>query len=267
MGDVGIMTEDLGYYSLVRFTPDTSRGEARNVAVILLNSRGIGWVRAAPVSRVAPKARQAGMLDALLRGISARVGSGEVVGEAGLRALSESSTPTLWVTLPKPVLVVGDKTADSLYRAFVGVSSAREPRRKGELLDHLVARLVRAGAPIERNAYVGDFAVDVLVTGASAASIQVLSFCVGESRGLTIEREAGHYLFGLERHHMEAAAVVQPPVDGETTQLWKSYDRVHRWLDDAGVRTVRPADIGILSSKYGGGAQLPLSYGELGVVI
>ena len=257
------MTSDLGYYSLVRFCPDTSRGEVRNVAIVLVDpTRERGLVRAAPVSRVAPRARQAGLLDALLRSLAQRVGSGDVAGEAGLTALASASTPTLAITIPKPVEIQDPKaTLASLYQSFVGVRSAREPNRKGDIVDVLVARLVRDGAPLERNAYVGDFAVDVLVTGNRSAAIQVLSFSVAESRGLAIEREAGHYLFGLEHTKLEGTAIVQPPTTDEIGRLWQSHDRVQRWLEDAGVRSVRPGDIPRLSAQYGAGIQLPLAYG------
>jgi hypothetical protein len=113
---------------------------------------------------------------------------------------------------------------------------------------------------VQRDAYVNDFAIDALISGPSHAAIQVLSFCVGDSRGVTVEREAGHFLFGMERLNLDATAVLQPPIESSGKVLWTSYDRVQRWLDDAGVASVRPSDIQVLAERYGGHHQLPLSY-------
>lgn len=257
------MTDRLGYYSLVRFTSDVTRGEGRNIAVILVGDRPEdGAVRAAPLSRVAPKVRQAGVLDAVLRSLATRVKSGHITGQNGLQSIASTSPSTVLITPPRPTMLDGDaKVAiDNLYRAFVGVRSSREPLRKGEILDRLVATLVRSGASVEREAYMDDFALDALVSGPQPAAIQVLSFCVGESRGVTVERETGHFLFGLERTHLEANAVIQPPIETSARGLWTSYDRVQRWLDDAGVNSIRPSEIQTLADRYGGVEQLPLSY-------
>lgn len=257
------MIERVGYYSLVRFSSDVARGEGRNVAVILVgDSPEDGAVRAAPLSRVSTRARHAGVLDALLRSIAARVQTGQIVGRAGLARLVSTIPSTVSITEPRPAVVVGDATVamEQLYRSFVGVRSSREPFRKGEILDRLVATLVRTGAPVERDSYLQDFAIDALIPSPQPAAIQVLSFCVGESRGVTVEREAGHFLFGLERLKVDAHAVVQPPTEPPDSRLWTSYDRVHRWLDDAGVPSIRPSEIQALADRYGGVEQLPLSY-------
>jgi hypothetical protein len=257
------MIDRLGYYSLVRYTADLARGELRNVAVILVGEDpSSGAVRAAPLSRVAPKVRQAGVLDAVLRSLAARLNSGQIVGQAGLMNIASASPSSIFITTPRPAVIDVDlaSTLDNLYRAFVGVRSAREPLRKGEILDRLVASLVRMGASVQRDAYVRDFAIDALVSGPTDAAIQVLSFCIGGSRGVTVERETGHFLFGLERLNLEATAVVQPPTDAASRDLWASYDRVQRWLDDAGVSFIRPSDIPALARRYGGVEQLPLTY-------
>ena len=257
------MTDQVGYYSIVRFAPDVSRGEGRNVAVILVGEKPeVGQVRAAPLSRVAPKVRQAGVLDAVLRSLAARVKEGAILGERGLASIATGSPATFSITQPRPTVIGTDPKGaiDGLYRAFIGVRAGREPNRKGEILDHLVSAMVRKGAPIEREAYLQDFAIDILVSGAKPAAIQVLSFCVGESRGVTVERETGHFLFGLERHGLEANAVVQPPNDAAGRGLWTSYDRVQRWLDEARVNSVRPSDIQTLAARYGGVEQIPLTY-------
>jgi len=257
------MSERVGYYSLVRFAADVARGEARNVAVILVGDHpDDGGVRAAPLSRVAPRARQAGVLDALLRSLATRVKSGQILGEEGLSGLASISPGSFSITAPQRTTIERDKkrAIDNLYRAFVGVRAAREPSRKGAIVDELVAAMGRAGAAIKRNAYLGDFAIDVVVTGPREAAIQVLSFCVGESRGVSVEREAGHFLFGLERLDVEANAVVQPPKDSDGPGLWTSHDRVQRWLADAGVATVATSDLRLLAGRYGGGEQIPLTY-------
>jgi len=262
------MTDRLGFYSLVRYTPDLTRGEVRNVAVILVGDQpGDGAIRAAPLSRVASKLRQAGLLDGVIRSLAARVQSGQILGEVGLLRIASTSPSMVSITAPLPALIETDPkvTLDGLYRAFVGVQAAREPLRKGEILDRLIASLVRAGTTVERDAYLHDFAIDALIDGPKPAAVQVLSFCVGESRGVTVERESGHFLFGLERLKLEANAVVQPPTEAAGGPLWTSYDRVQRWLDDAGVNSIRPSEIQSLATKYGGVEQLPLSYADQGV--
>ena len=268
MGSVAVMTDRLGYYSLVRFSSDLVRGEPRNIAVILVDSDAPeGAVRAAPLSRVAPRVRDAGVLDAVLRSLAARVQAGEIIGQAGLMSIASTSTSTVSISAPKPAIVDGEmkESLDRLYQSFVGVRSARQPLRKGEILDRLVASLVRTGAPVQRDAYVKDFAIDALISGSSHAAIQVLSFCVGDSRGVTVEREAGHFLFGMERLRIDATAVLQPPIEASGKGLWTSYDRVQRWLDDARVPSVRPSDINLLAERFGGHQQLPLSYAVSGV--
>jgi hypothetical protein len=265
MGSFTIMTDRLGYYSLVRFAVDVTRGEARNVAVVLVGDLPEdGAVRAAPLSHVAPKARQAGVLDAVLRSLASRVKSGQIVGHAGLLSVASTSASAVSITVPRPTVIEDDSTTtiDNLYRAFVGVRSSRQPLRKGEILDRLVATLVRTGASVKRDAYMNDIAIDALVSGPQPAAIQVLSFCVGESRGVTVERETGHFLFGLDRLQLEANAVIQPPTEVSARGLWTSYDRVLRWLDDAGVNSIRPSDIQALADRYGGIEQLPLTYSD-----
>jgi hypothetical protein len=263
MGSLAVMTDRIGYYSLVRYTADIARGEGRNVAIVLVGDRPEdGGVRAAPPSRVAPRVRQAGILDAVLRSLASRVQSGQILGHTGLTNLASTSPSVISISPPRPAVIDTDtgSALDGLYHAFVGLPSAREPLRKGEILDRLVAYLVRSGAPVKREAYLGDFEIDALVSGPKPAAIQVLSFCVGVTRGVTVERETGHFLFGMERLKLEANAIVQPPREEPGGRLWTSYDRVQRWLDDAGVNSIRPSDMLTLANRYGGAEQLPLSY-------
>ena len=56
-----------GYFSVVRWRHDSTRDEARNVAVVLVDEEGLGGgVRAAPLSQVSRRLHDQGILDALL---------------------------------------------------------------------------------------------------------------------------------------------------------------------------------------------------------
>ena len=62
-----------GYFSVLRWRPDTTRDEARNLAIILVDAEGkFGAVRSAPISTMSQRLREQGLLDAMLVGLEDR---------------------------------------------------------------------------------------------------------------------------------------------------------------------------------------------------
>lgn len=250
-------------YSLLRYTPNVARGETKNIAVIVVDeARETGLVRAAPMSSVSRRPSEQAMIDAVVRNVARRVRDGELTNAAGLLELASAPVAALSLTIPSALEVSTDirSALDRLYRAFVGPPPhGRNPLRKGEILDRLMASLTATGAAVSRGRYVGDFTFDALIEQSERpAAIQVLSFAVAPSSSLVLEREAAHMLFGLEHVSLDCTAVVQPPVDHSSATLNASFDRVRRWIDAAGVPMVESTQLPQLAAQYAGTEQLPL---------
>jgi hypothetical protein len=67
----------------------------------------------------------------------------------------------------------------------------------------------------------------------------VLSFATAAKEWASVEHDAGHFLYAVERVRLQPLAVVQPPdKDKSTENATTSFKRITRWFDKAGVRTI-----------------------------
>ena len=249
---------------MLRYRPDATRDEPRNLAVLLVQeSGGAGVIQAAPVSQMSPRLHEQGLVDAILVSLARRLASGDVQGEAGLARLCRSSGPTLEVTHPEPTVIMDDPhvTARVLYKSLVSPRrGARDSLQKGAILDRVV-RLCRAnGAEISRGQYVGDFIFDAVVTSPDRVptAIEVLTFHGVKANSGSIERDAGHYLFGLTHVDANPVCVLEPPSQQSSRSVWQSHDRVSRWLQTGKIKTYPAHDIDQMVGSLAGNQQLPL---------
>ncbi len=58
-----------------------------------------------------------------------------------------------------------------------------------------------------------------------------------------MERDAGHFLYGLERLSIPGQAVVQPPSDESDSGAEAAWTRVRRWFDNADVPVLEPQEV------------------------
>ncbi len=237
-----------GYFSLLRWCPDIARDEPRNIAVVLLAPEGgYAGLRPIPVSSFSSKLHEQGLLDASLVALSAQLARPEF-GVDLLHELHNSLSSSLRLTEPKPVAVNTENAADTLnalYRSFVAARSrGSRGLTKGVVLDKVVNGLRQSGWSVKRGAYIEDIIFDVVVDSGPAGAVaggamSVFSFAAPRKDWAPIEKDAGHFLFGVQRLGVPAWAVVQPPTD-KAPGAQEHFVRVNRWLTSADVRVTHP---------------------------
>lgn len=234
-----------GYFSVLRWRPDTTRDEARNLAIILVDSEGkLSRVRSAPLSTMSQKLREQGLLDALLVGLEEQF-AGEVKPDlASLKDMRESLQDSLYITEPQPVAVHDfDDTVNTLYRAYVAPrGGGRRQITKGVVLDGVIDNLRKHGLEVRRGEYLNDFLFDVTIhrPNVSPMVLQVMSFATGRQDWTPVEHDAGHFLYALGRASTSGTSIIQPPSETGLQSAFTSYNRVRRWFHAEGVATIEP---------------------------
>lgn len=136
---MGTSSMSQAYFSLLRWASDPTRGEARNVAVILVDEAGsLGAIRSAPLSTISPSIHQQGLIDAVLSALERRMRSpAQRLRLEDLHALRSQLQQSLQITEPKAVAVSDvDSTLRALYRAYAAPRArGSSVLTKGRLLD------------------------------------------------------------------------------------------------------------------------------------
>jgi hypothetical protein len=237
-----------GYYSIVRWRRDATRDEARNVAVILVSADGqMGGIRAAPISTISSRLSDQGWLDAILNGVAQRFAAGDMLTLDDLTQLSTSLQQSLYLTPPAPTAVSDvDTVLSALYKALVAPRGGGSSiLTKSRVLDRVVNRLRRQGYRVARGKYVDDFLFDAIVESSEhLRMIEVLSFASTAKNWVSVEKDAGHFLYALEHVHGQGIAVVQPPTDATKDSAADTYERVLNWFRRDDVPTVHPDELG-----------------------
>ncbi|MDA8201345.1 MAG: hypothetical protein M0Z49_01010 [Chloroflexi bacterium] len=239
---MGAMMNAGGYYSLLRWQSDPARGEARNVAVLLVDADGeVAGIRAAPVSAISPRLHEQGLLDGILVSLDRRLAGSERPTVGDLREMSSTLTRSISLSEPRPVAVGDfDTTLSTLYRALVSrPGRSSKVLTKGLLLDRVVRAMRHAGQSVLRSQYVGDFLIDVVIDAPNPTLGEVLSFASGAQNTVPIENDAGHFLYALERLQRGGLAVVEPPPADAALTVREAHARVLRWFGHAGVPVQR----------------------------
>lgn len=241
-----------GYYALVRWRPDVTRDEAKNVAVILVDPEGqFGGVKSAPISEISQSLRDQGLIDALVNGLKGQFSSQAKPDLGWLRALHSSLFDSLVVTEPAPTAVpAADETLEALYRALVAPryrGSSPRTVTKGAFLDRVVERFRTEGIPVRRGEYVKDFLFDAVATpkGRPPIMVEVLSFATLAKSWVNSEHDAGHFLYAVERTNASTAmAVINPPTDESVETARASFERIKRWFNVAQLFTITSDELG-----------------------
>lgn len=231
-----------GYYSLLRWQRDPARGEARNVAVLLVDADGeVAGIKAAPVSAISPRLHEQGLLDGILLSLDRRLAGLDRPTVGDLREMSDTLIRSISLSEPRPVAVGDfDTTLSTLYRALVARSGrSSKVLTKGVLLDRVVRAMRHAGQTVLRSQYVDDFLIDVVVDAPSPTLGEVLSFASGAQDMVPIENDAGHFLYALQRLQKDGLAVVEPPPADAARPVREAHARVLRWFGNAGVPVQR----------------------------
>lgn len=235
-----------GYYSVVRWRSDPTRDEARNIAVLLVDAEGqFGGIRSAPPSALSGDARQQGFLDAMLHGLENQFTNEDRPDLDRLRELYDTLNNTLYLTSPRPTAVPDpDLTLQALYRAYVAPLPAPRAVTKGVVIDRVIKILRGRGFKVSRGEYVGDFLFDAVVQRSEGPlACDVLSFAAARQDWTPTERDAGHFLYGLERVNLPGIAVIQPPSEESRGEAKTSFERVRRWFKDAKVPIREPEEL------------------------
>jgi hypothetical protein len=235
-----------GYFSVLRWCSDVTRDEARNVAVIVVDSEGqFGGVRAAPISSVSPRLRERGILDAILSGLI-RQFEGDAKPTLGdLRRMQTSLTRSLYLTEPRPVMVSDpDTVLTALYRAYVSPRLAvSKALTKGKVLDGVMDVLRRRHVEAYRHRYISDFVFDVIIEGPERNVAEVMSFASSKQDWMPVEHDAGHFLYALERTGIQGLAIIQPPTEASHENASRSFERVSGWLSRESVPWIEPGQL------------------------
>ena len=238
-----------GFFSLLRWRSDVARDEARNVAVVLVSEKGeFGGVRAAPLSSISSRLRDQGLLDEFLLALRAQFEAHEK--KPGLQELETwrgEMRRSLYLSEPRRVAVDDEETVlDALYKAFLatrGGSGRSRHLSKASVLERAVDALRRSGYSVQRGAQarVGDFVFDALIegNGSGTAALEALSFAVPRKDWSPVEKDAGHFLYALNRARLPGRAIIEPPSEESHDGAAEPYERVSRWLaDDQNVEEV-----------------------------
>lgn len=254
---MGSSMNQKGYFSILRWRPDATRDEAKNVAVILVDKEGqFGGVKSAPLSTVSPRLREQGILDSLLVGLGQRF-SGEAKPDLTVLTQMHSSLErSLCITEPQAVAVPDvDTVLNALYRAYVAPRGGGGSRvvTKGKVLDQVVSSLRTRGYSVRRGDYMGDFMFDVIVEAPQTLApqtlapqtvvVEVLSFATSAINWVPVEHDAGHFLYALERVDKRGLGVIEAPSEASHQNAWKAHERVLRWFEDAKVDAVKPSEL------------------------
>lgn len=243
------VTREQGFYSLVRWVPDATRNEARNVAVILVEPEGrFRRLLHAPLSRISSRLADQGVMDALLDGIDRRLRNEDAPFTLSeLQGLArEQSGDAMVVTAPHPTAVTDpDQTIDALYSALVKPrGGGQKGMTKGRLLDRVVERLRREELPVRRGYRLGGFLFDAVVDVADKpVAIEVLSFNHPRKIWTAVEHDAGHFLLGTMKVGARPAAVVESPGAASQAAAYDAHTRVMGWFADGEVNVVDPVDM------------------------
>lgn len=244
---MGVRAVERGYFSVVRWIPDVTRDEARNVAVVLVDAEGqFGGVRIAPPSVLSRDSRQQGFLDGILHGLQAQFEMSSATDLDRLREISEKVSQSLFVTSPRPTAVPDPtQTLEALFKAFVRRSGGGGSLTRGAITDKVIQSFRRQGFQVRRSEYVGEFVFDALVERTEGIlACDVMSFATAVKDWTPTEREAGHFLFGLNRlKTVVGMAVIQPPVHESHEAAQASYERVCRWCHEESVLVRRPDEL------------------------
>jgi hypothetical protein len=246
------------FYTVLRYSPDPARDEARNIGILVVGDSRHAWFKTAPLSRVTPKLHEQGLLDAILARFESRVNEGEFRNPNQVSDLAAILRGPIQLTSPAPMAVAGSfqTSADALFHSLVAIRQRRGPGLgKGELLDRVVDVFRSKGAAVARGSYIGDFIFDAVVQdpGSVPTAVGVASFDTEAEDWAGTERQVGHYLFAVTRVQPRQAFVVQAPTSISTDAARLTHGRVTKWLHEAGVPTIPCADIPAFAARLAGG--------------
>jgi len=230
-----------GFYSVLRWASDSTRDEARNLAVLLVDAEGqFGGLRSAPPSAISANLRQQGLLDSIVEGLRIQFDTDDKPDLSKLREWQKGLNRSLYLTEPRPVAVSDTgATLQALYKSFIAPRGAPRSPTKGAVLDQVVTALRRSGYKAERSKYVGDFLFDAVVNPDNGATaIEVLSFATATRDWATAERDAGHFVYAVEQTHLPAIAIVKGPTENSRETAGRSQERVLRWFHKADIPSI-----------------------------
>lgn len=239
-----------GFFSILRWRNDVVRDEAKNVAVVLVDPEGqFGGVKPAPLSRVSPRLHEQGILDAMIVGLQKQFVAQHKPDLEALNRMQESLVRSVYLTVPQPVAVPDpNRVLEALYRAYVRPPAAGGAAlTKGAVIDRAADDLRKAGLIVRRSDYIGDFIFDLVIERQTPLVVDVLSFATTARDFTQAERDAGHFLYALERENLAGRGVIKPPSDASHENARKSHDRVLRLFEGAHVPVLEPSKVGDLA--------------------
>jgi hypothetical protein len=243
VGNIGLQQ---GYFSLLRWRSDATRDEARNLAVVLVDAEGtIGGLRHGSIASVSSDLHEQGLLDTLVVGLERRLGGPQRPDLQEIRRLHTSMQQSLYFTEPKPCAVTGvEETLDTLYKAYLARRGFPGGPTKGRLIEKVVRILRHAALNVERDAYVGDYRFDAVVSeGDEATVVTFLTFAQTSRRDWRpAENEAGCFVFSVDKAELPGVAVIEAPTSAGT-EASVAYERVRRWFRDANLSVLDPATV------------------------
>ena len=257
---------DRGQSFLVQYQLSSSRGELRNIAVVLVaESGGFAAVKHLPPSLLAGRVREQGILDAALVSLADVVSRQPEEALARLDRLRRRREGTLVIGDPMPTDMAGspERALAATFKALVTRPTARRAGYgKAEILDRAVSTLRGVGATVRVGEYLDDFLIDALIVQARdnpPAIIHAQTFDGARRDWSRLEQETAHFLFASEQIRGEAICVVQPPTERNGVEAGaRSYSRVERWIADAGAAMIGPSAVASVAARFGTDHQLPL---------
>lgn len=247
-----------GHYSVLRFMPDSARGEFRNLAVLFVDVDGqFRAFKSARAGAIGRNIEEHGLLAAVLETFEERI-SRQDIGLTDMQELARSLTHSLVLSDPLPAVSNGDarELVESLYQSLVAPRHAASAGyTKGHVIDRLSRWYKSRGGELHIGSYVKDYLFDAVAGSPRRpdCAMHVTSFAARTLNPKTIEQEAGHFLFAAARVKTPCVAVVQPPAKSASPETRRLQETLTRWFQDAGVAMLTPDALrkSVLASRPG----------------
>jgi hypothetical protein len=248
---------------LVQYRHNPGRNEARNIGVALVaHDFDFAAIKHLPQSQFADRLRERGIVDDALVSLGKSL---ELAGDpAGrMERLRVATYGSLQVGDPMPTEIDGSPAdvLSRLFKALVARPTSRRPgRTKADVLDRTVAAFRQIGAPVRVGQYQGDFLLDALVESDRDGdyAVHTQSFDAMRRDWSSVEHQAAHFLYAIGKLNQRAISVIEPPASDVESAATVSYQRIGRWLGDAGVEVASLSTLARLAARFQTTHQLPL---------
>lgn len=242
---------DKGYFSILRWVPDVTRDEARNLAVVLVSESGEqGGIKAISSGSVSTSLAKLGIVDAIVGGLAARFEEEVKPDVHELQGLHASWQQSLQFTAPRLTMVPDwEQTLTTLFRSYVAKSHSGAGGQTSAQVQGRVCRMLeKHGCKPQQNVRLGDFRIPVMASSPWSkveVGMNITSFAQPTKREwLDIEQDTAYFFRAVDKLEINPLAVVAPPTNKCRQEAFASHELILKWYESEGIRALPPQEIG-----------------------